>query len=324
MMNLDELTKQLTNEYTPLVRLEDALFVEKKVEVWLKRDDLLFTSLGNAFVGNKWRKMKHNLLTAAANKQQLLLTFGGAFSNHIAATAAAGNAFGFDTIGVIRGEEILPLNDTLAQAKADGMQLHYVSRSDYRLKKAPVFMAKLRDKFGDFFMIPEGGSNGLALEGCTEITSEIHEQMPSVPTHICSACGTGGTLAGMILGGKKETHFFGFAALKGSFHTEEVTHFLAQSNSKPRCDWRIVNDYHLGGFAKYNEDLVRFINAFKHKHSIQLEPLYTGKMMYGLYDMIESDKFEKGSKIVAVHTGGLQGIVGFNKRYKNKNETIEL
>lgn len=321
-MNQQQIAKILDREATPLMLLEEELWRKKGIKVWLKRDDLLCIEPNNAFVGNKWRKMKYNLIEAATHNWPLL-TFGGAYSNHIAATAAAGKALGFKTIGVIRGEETLPLNDTLAQAVADGMQLYYVSRSDYRQKHTITFQQNLEKIFGAFYLIPEGGSNALALDGCMEISREISEDKTVAPTHICSACGTGGTLAGIVLGASPRTKVVGFAALKGGFHQEEVNKLLAIHGGRYEADWEVVDDYHFGGFAKYNAELVNFINTFKTQHGIQLEPLYTGKMLYGIYDMIANDKFAQGSQIVVVHTGGLQGIKGFNQRYQNKGEIIE-
>jgi 1-aminocyclopropane-1-carboxylate deaminase/D-cysteine desulfhydrase-like pyridoxal-dependent ACC family enzyme len=291
------------------------LLQSKQITLKLKRDDLLAlqTPFGDQnFCGNKWRKLKYNLLEAKNQNHTTLLTFGGAFSNHIAAVASAGALFNLQTIGIIRGEETLPLNPTLHQATRCGMQLHYVSRSDYKHKTDPAFLEQLAQKFGDFYSIPEGGSNVLALKGCEELAEEVTAQCTSrLPDYYCLPCGTGGTIAGFIQGMKGKGQILGFSALKGDFMTEEVEKLLVQNSG----NWQIVNDYHFGGFARFKPALIDFINSFKAQQNIQLDPLYTGKMLYGIFDLIEQDRFIAGTHILAIHTGGIQGLKGFNQRF---------
>jgi 1-aminocyclopropane-1-carboxylate deaminase len=262
--------------------------------------------------GNKWRKLRYNLLEASNQGKQTLLTFGGAYSNHIYAVAAAGKFSGFRTIGLIRGEEHLPLNPTLAFARETGMQLHYISREEYRRKQEPAFLRGLQEKFGDYYLIPEGGSNALAVKGCAEIIEDI-----CIPYHyLCCPCGTGGTLAGLIAGTSTPSQtLFGFSALKeGKFLEEDVKHLLAAYQQlEPEnvlghgASWLIQTDYHFGGYAKTTPALFEFIRWFERTHAIALEQVYTGKMMYGMYDLLKQGYFKPGSVIIAIHTGGLQG-----------------
>ena len=281
-------------------------------KIYLKREDLLHAEVS----GNKFRKLKYNLAEAAFQKRQILLTFGGAFSNHIAATAAAGKIAGFETIGVIRGEELandlqktIQENPTLKFASDCGMKFHFVSRSDYRNKTSEVFIEELRKKFGNFYLVPEGGTNELAVKGCEEILTPEDEKFDM----IACAVGTGGTVSGLINASASHQQVLGFAALKGDFLKAEVERFSKRNN------WRIIPDYHFGGYAKVDVALIDFINNFRRKYGIQLDPVYTGKMMFGIFDLAEKGYFSKNTRILAIHTGGLQGISGMNKVLKKKN-----
>lgn len=261
--------------------------------------------------GNKYRKLKFNILEAKRVSQESLLTFGGAFSNHIAAVAFAGKEYGFKTIGVIRGEELfdkIDTNETLNFAKQCGMQFKFVSRIQYRDKTNENFIEKLKNEFGEFYLIPEGGTNELAIKGCEEILTDADKAFDFV----CCAVGTGGTISGLINSSHPNQKILGFPALKGNFLNEEISKFAIGSN------WELITDYHFGGYAKINEDLISFINNFKTDYKIPLDPIYTGKMMYGIFDLLEKGFFPKGSKILAIHTGGLQGIEGMNTLLKQK------
>ncbi len=280
---------------------------EQGVTLWVKREDLLHPQIS----GNKWRKLKYNLQEAGQQGHHSLLTFGGAYSNHIAATAAAGKEYGFHTIGIIRGEEHLPLNPTLSFATSCGMQLHYISREEYRHKSDPAFLDELQEKYGKAYLLPEGGTNLLAVKGCTEIVAD----MPVAFSHICCAMGTGGTLAGIVAGLAGDKAILGFPALKGGdFLRQEVEELVQAYCGKSYSNWQLVTQYHFGGYAKVKPELLHFMQQFKEQHHIQLEPIYTGKMMYGLFDLIRQGHFPRGSRIVAVHTGGLQGNAGFAQR----------
>ena len=262
--------------------------------------------------GNKYRKLKYNLMEAKNEGKNVLLTFGGAFSNHIAAVAAAGKEFGFKTIGVIRGEELrnnIETNPTLSYAQSCGMQFHFVTREEYRNKTNNVFIENLKSIFGDFYLVPEGGTNNLAVKGCEEILTKNDEDFD----YICSAVGTGGTIAGLIKSSKVNQTVLGFSALKGTFQSSEVKKYTLKTN------YKIIDDYCLGGYAKIDEHLVRFINNFKEKTGIPLDPVYTGKMLFGILDLIKNGEIKQNSRILAIHNGGLQGISGMNQLLKKKN-----
>lgn len=300
---------QIWNEpvSTPVQAIRDEITEKAGVALYLKREDLIHPQLS----GNKWRKLKYNLQEARLQRKHTLLTFGGAFSNHIYAIAAAGKFSGFQTIGLIRGEEHLPLNPTLAFAREAGMHLYYINREEYRYKQEPAFLISLLEKFGDYYLIPEGGSNALAVKGCAEIIDDI----PIHYEYLCCPCGTGGTLAGMIAGTTdNQPTIIGFSALKGGgFLTEEVNELLdAYRHLEPHhtgttASWLIQTDYHFGGYAKTTPVLLDFIRWFEHIHTILLEQVYTGKMMFGLYDLLKKGYFKRGETIIAIHTGGLQG-----------------
>ncbi len=282
------------------------------ISLFLKREDLLHPEVS----GNKFRKLKYNLKNAIFEGHHTLLTFGGAYSNHIAATAAAAKESGLDSIGIIRGEELgqdlqqtLRQNPTLKFAHSCGMQLHFVSRSDYRQKTLEDFQEKLRQQFGKFYLVPEGGTNQLAVQGCEEILSEEDKQFDI----ICCSVGTGGTLSGLINASAETQKVLGFPALKGDFLTSEVRKFSKKNN------WELITNYHFGGYAKVNRELIDFINNFRSDFGVQLDPVYTGKMMYGIFDLMRNKKFQENTRILAVHTGGLQGIQGMNKQLEKKS-----
>ena len=295
---------------TPIVPIVDDLTTEKRVELFLKREDLTDPYIS----GNKYRKLKYNLIHARDRGYDTLLTFGGAYSNHIHAVAYAGFKFGFKTIGIIRGEETLPLNATLKDAAYFGMKLHYVSRAEYRDKKHENFIKSLEQQYGNFYLVPEGGSNSFAVKGCSEILNEAEKKFD----HICCACGTGGTIAGIITSLEGRSNVLGFPAMKnGDFLYADIQKLIDEYNSSRYTNWKLMLDYHFGGYAKYDENLLLFINRFKQQHAIQLDPIYTGKLVYGVFDLLEHNFFKPGNKILIIHSGGLQGIKGFNDRFGN-------
>lgn len=282
------------------------------ITLHIKRDDLLHPYIS----GNKYRKLKYNLAQAKAENKTTLLTFGGAFSNHILAVAAAGKENGFQTIGIIRGEELhdkIAENPTLQKAQDFGMVFEFVSREVYRNKSNGNFIKKLEDQYGDFYLLPEGGTNDLAIKGCEEILTENDKNFD----FFCCAVGTGGTISGIINCSKHGQQVLGFPALKGDFLKEDICKFVQNPN------WELVTEYHFGGYAKITPELVQFINDFYQKYQIPLDPIYTGKMVYGVFDLIKKSWFPKGSKILLIHTGGLQGIAGMNQLLKQKNQ-IEI
>jgi 1-aminocyclopropane-1-carboxylate deaminase len=283
---------------------------KNEISLYIKREDLLHPYIS----GNKFRKLKYNLAEAKNLKKDTLLTFGGAFSNHILAVAAAGNENGFKTIGVIRGEELreqISDNPTLAKAQEFGMVFDFVSRENYRNKTNSNFILNLKQKFGDFYLIPEGGTNEFAVKGCEEILVKTDVEFD----FICCAVGTGGTISGLINSSKDCQKVLGFPALKGDFLQEDIRKFAQKDN------WELITDYHFGGYAKTDDKLIHFINDFYQKYKIPLDPVYTSKMTFGVMDLIEKDYFLPKSKILLIHTGGLQGVSGMNAVLKRKNIT---
>ncbi|NNF18942.1 MAG: 1-aminocyclopropane-1-carboxylate deaminase/D-cysteine desulfhydrase [Flavobacteriaceae bacterium] len=294
---------KVTTQRVELPVLEDA-----DVVLDIRREDLIHPLIS----GNKYRKLKYNLIEAKNRGLNTLLTFGGAYSNHIAATAFVGREYDFRTIGVIRGEELSAKTDqnpTLTLAAENGMTLEFVSREMYRQKYNPEFLQTMLQRYGDFYLLPEGGTNSLAVKGCEEILSRDDQQYG----YICSSVGTGGTLAGLINASFKHQKVIGFPALKGSFLNKDICNFARNPN------WCLEENYHFGGYAKVNKELIHFINDFREKTGIPLDPVYTGKMMYGILDKVSKGDFPKGSKILAIHTGGLQGIAGMNEKLMKKN-----
>ncbi len=280
---------------SPLETLDDDRLSRHGVRVMLKRDDLIHPGIP----GNKWRKLKYNLFDAAASGEQTLLTFGGAYSNHIRAVAAAGYHFGFTTIGIIRGEEHLPLNPTLGFAVRHGMTIDYLDRATYRDKTDPTVVEGLHRRFGDFFLLPEGGSNAAAVRGAAEISAEL----PPDYDVVCCPCGTGGTLAGLAAGLPAGKLALGFAALKGAgFLVDDVTRLQREYGTVTE-NWNIELDYHFGGFARRKPALDAFMADFRLRHSIDLEWVYVAKMLYGVFDLVERGWFAAGTTVVSVVTG---------------------
>ena len=280
---------------------------DNSVEVYLQREDLLHPFVN----GNKYYKLKYNLQKAKDENYSTLLTFGGAYSNHIYAVSAAAKLFGFKSIGIIRGEEYDPLNPTLQFAVNNGMKLSYIDRKTYRKRTDPEFRKEIAQQFGDVYIIPEGGTNELALKGAAEILPNIETDFD----YLCAPVGSGGTLAGLIAGLNGKKKVIGFSALKGGeYLTEIINELLSNSSVRKFDNWEIQSNYHFGGFAKITKELIEFIDWFRVENNILLEPLYTGKMMYGINDLISKKHFPKNSKIVAIHTGGLQGIEGMKPK----------
>jgi 1-aminocyclopropane-1-carboxylate deaminase len=282
-----------------------------KIFVSIRREDLIHPFVS----GNKFRKLKYNLLQAKAENQHTLLTFGGAYSNHIAATAFAGKESGFKTIGIIRGDELenrITENPTLKFAQECGMQFEFVTREDYRHKYEPGFLKKLKQRLGSFYLIPEGGTNEFAVRGCEEILTEADSNYDFV----CCSIGTGGTISGIINSILPHQKVLGFPALKGDFLKDEIRNFARNDN------WELINDYHFGGYAKINPELIAFMNQFYIENKVPLDPVYTAKMVYGVIDLVKKNYFSENSKILLIHTGGLQGNTGMNLKLKDKNLPI--
>ena len=283
----------------------------KGISLVIKREDLIHPFVS----GNKFRKLKYNLLQAKAENQSTLLTFGGAYSNHIAAVGYAGKENGFQTIGIIRGDELgdkIESNPTLKFAQECGMQFEFVSRETYRLKTEATYLEQLQQKYGSFYLIPEGGTNTFAIQGCEEILTPEDASFDFV----ACAIGTGGTISGIINSVLPHQKVLGFPALKGDFLQDEIRNFVRQDN------WELITDYHFGGYGKVTNDLIDWINQFYEQTQIPLDPVYTGKMVFGIVDLITKKYFPENAKILLIHTGGLQGIQGMNLKLKNKGLPI--
>lgn len=291
---------------SPIHQLQAAFLEQKGIKVFVKRDDLIHPQIS----GNKWRKLKFNVEQALKEDKTSLLTFGGAFSNHLIATAFAAKRFGLAAIGVVRGNEFLELNSTLEACESAGMQLHFVSREVYRTKQDQGFISQLKNQFGDFYLIPEGGANELAVKGCEEIVTEIKQKFD----YVACAAGTGTTAAG-ILRSLTDEKLLVFPALKGGEGLEkEILKWQKKEISKSQL--QLFTNYHFGGYAKISSELVEFTNQFYKDFCIPLDLVYTSKLFYGLFDLIQSGYFSCGSRILVLHSGGLQGNKGLIARNK--------
>jgi 1-aminocyclopropane-1-carboxylate deaminase len=281
---------------SPLAELHDDRLERVGVRLHLKRDDLISTDI----TGNKWRKLKYNLDAARSEGHHTLLTFGGAYSSHVRAVAAAGSLFGFATVGVIRGEEHRPLNASLGYAVSRGMRLTYLDRGTYRSKDSPSVIAALRRQFGHFYLLPEGGSNALAVRGCAEIPGEIAESFDV----ICCPCGTGGTLAGLASGLGSGQRALGISVLRGdNFLDREVARLQRDALGAPTPNWSVDHGFHFGGYARRTAELTGFVVDFEQRHGLALDWVYVAKMMYGIVTLAQAGAFQRGTGLVAVITG---------------------
>lgn len=278
-------------------------------KIHLARLDLLPSPAG----GNKWFKLKYNLLEAERLDVKQLITFGGAYSNHLYASAEAADYFGFRSIGIVRGEEHVPLNDTLQHCANKGMQLFYMSREEYRKKSEPDFVQRWmhEKRIPNGYLIPEGGSNTWAVKGVQELV----DMLPYDTDIIVTACGTGGTMAGLIAGAKNHQEVWGFPALKGAgFLKNDIQLLLSEYPGASDKKWKLLLDYHLGGYAKLPDELLPFIQKFRKEQGIILDPTYTSKLLFGLFDLADKNLLPKDKKIVVLHTGGLQAWDGLPEK----------
>lgn len=278
----------------------------KGVRLSLKREDRIHPWVS----GNKFRKLKYNFLSLQKNTSKSILTFGGAFSNHLAAVAAAGFSYSIPTIGIVRGQEWkhkTAVSPTLDFCLSQGMSLYFISREEYRTKRIPSALAST-----DCVILPEGGTNELAIKGCREILTSDEETYDT----ICCCVGTAGTLAGLVEGSTATQKILGFPALKNEAIEAAVQQWTSQSN------WALIRGYEFGGYAKTDATLIDFMNTFYHRYKIPLDPIYTGKMLFGIFDLIKKDQWRWGKNVLIVHSGGLQGIQGFNQRQQKKGQPL--
>ena len=288
------------------------LFTLNTISVSIKREDLIHPIIS----GNKFRKLKYNILEAKRLQHKTMLTFGGAYSNHIAAVAYSGMQNGFHTIGIIRGEELfdkIQENPTLKFAQECGMVFEFVSREQYRNKNDLDFLKSLQEKFGDFYLIPEGGTNYFAIKGCEEILEKQDKDFD----YICTCVGTGGTIAGIVNSSSENQKVLGFLALNTNYLEEHI-----DNSTNNKTNWQLINDYHFGGYGKVTDELIIFMNDFYDKYKILLDPIYTAKMLFGVFDLISKNYFPKNSKILMIHSGGIQGIHGINNLRSKKNQIL--
>ncbi|MET9385758.1 pyridoxal-phosphate dependent enzyme [Streptomyces sp. NPDC002928] len=281
---------------SPLQEVRDTRFTRHGIRLLLKRDDLIHPEL----IGNKWRKLAPNLDAAAGRR---IVTFGGAYSNHLRATAAAGRILGLPTTGVVRGQELAdrPLNPSLARCAADGMRLHFVDRSTYRHKTDPETLAAILRAAGaeDAYVVPEGGSNAEAVRGCTSLGTELRGHADVVAL----ACGTGGTLAGLTAGLAPTQRTLGIPVLKGGFLTADIQALQKQAFGGHRGAWSLDDRFHFGGYARTTPELDTFAEDFEQRHGLPVERLYVAKLLYGLVALAEEGSFAPGSTLAAVITG---------------------
>jgi 1-aminocyclopropane-1-carboxylate deaminase len=289
--------------FSPVHQIHDKLFDKQGLKVFIKRDDLIHTIIS----GNKWRKLKYLLKQARSENKTHLVTFGGAYSNHLLATAAAAAKFGFKSTGFVRGEEVN--NDSLFLCRLHGMNLIFTDRESYRDK--PNLFHKHFAEDSDAFFIDEGGASALGAKGCSELLDELTDTY----NYVFCACGTGTTAAGIINGisaNKLSTQFNGVPVLKnGEFLRKDIDSYL----EKP-AKYQLHTDYHFSGYGKVNNELILFIKQFVASTGILIEPVYTGKMLYALYDLAAKNHFAPGSKILAIHTGGIWGLLGMKDKFK--------
>lgn len=294
----------LSYKQTPIQEIHHAVLKKAGVRLIIKREDLNHPHVS----GNKWWKLKYNLADALQKDHKTILTFGGAFSNHIYAAAAAAQELKVNSIGIIRGEETWPLNPTLQFAINHGMQIHYVTRDEYQRKSTQEFMDNLHREFGAFYLIPEGGSNLLAVKGCAEFAETELSKIDC--DFLCLPVGTGGTMAGFICGFHDRKNIIGISVLKnGGFLKGEIENLSEDFSGKSYQNWSLLTAYHHGGYAKFTKELLSFIDEMKRLHDLPLDHVYTGKLLWAVMKEIETGSFKSGSTILVLHTGGLQGII---------------
>lgn len=285
---------------SPITRIVDAELDRCKVELWIKRDDLIHPIVS----GNKWRKLKYTINNALHQNAECIISMGGQYSNHLHALAFASKALGLKSSAIIRGEKPTQFTPTLLDLEQWGMELNFISRQDYRLLRHIKVINDLPQIKTGQYWIPEGGATNLALKGISESINEIDMDYDLMAV----ACGTGTTLAGLIANGIESRHFLGIATIKNAGFLVHDVQELLNSEGIKRENWQIGLDYHFGGFAKTKPALLDFVNQFRHKHQIPIEPVYTGKLLFAIYDLLRLGYFKPGQRIIALHTGGLQGM----------------
>jgi 1-aminocyclopropane-1-carboxylate deaminase len=280
------------------IRVDPVHFLQKfHTTVDVLRLDLIHPIIS----GNKWFKLKEYLKEAKALNKKIILTFGGAYSNHIVATAAASKQNGFKSIGIIRGEQPTVLSHTLNDAMIFGMDLFFTSRTDYKNKSIPSQVFEQYNK-EDVYIINEGGYGMKGVEGAKTILQLIDS---SSYTHILDVVGTGTTIAGLVEASNIHQTVIGISSMKNNFSLQRETEkFLSEENKRR---FKLIHDYHFGGYAKYTQELIDFMNDWYRQTSIPSDFVYTGKLFFAVNDLLEKNYFPNNSKLLLMHSGGLQG-----------------
>jgi len=307
-----EIESDLFDElHLPIQSINDELFERNGVSV----DILRLDQTDGLISGNKWFKLKYNILNAKLERKTQLLTFGGAYSNHIHAVAAAGERWGFETLAFIRGEETLPLNPTLNSCKQMKMKFHYVSREEYRLRHIAQYIEEIQKKYPEAYIIPEGGTNSLAIKGSGEIWNHI----PAGYHFVVVAGGTGGTAAGINKKKKRETTIMVVQVLKAdNYLARQIKNYFDIYRYYETAPYEVLDEYHAGGYAHFNDEVIETADKLKEEQGITLDYVYTAKVYFALRDLTAKRRFPPGAKVLMLHTGGLQGNLGFAERYKNR------
>lgn len=289
---------------SPVQEIHHPLLEQKKIKLSIKRDDLLHPIIS----GNKWRKLKYNLIHMKNKGCNSFVTFGGAFSNHLYASAMACKTFNLEGHAIIRGPELDKHNPTIKMALACGMHLHVIDRKTYRLRHDDTYLKTLQTEFPSSFLIPEGGTNTAALYGVAELARSL-----PLSDYVVCATGSGGTVAGLAKGCPSSTNVIGIAVLKqADYLNQEISKLLTDSHSG--ASWQLLTNHHYGGYGKFTDDVWTFCQLMKKAYLLPLEPIYTGKMLFAIWQLISQDYFPKGTRIMAIHTGGLQGLDGLRYR----------
>lgn len=295
-------------QLAPVQWLEWPHLEQFQLKVGIKREDLLHPHLG----GNKLYKLHGHLRSAMVQGHRQVLSFGGAWSNHLYALAAAGQMLGMQTIGVVRGEAAAVPSAMLQDVAAMGMRLHFISRADYKRKRDPAFLDELHRHFGVFYTIPEGGGDAQGAEGCRALGQGLAVISRRTPFDVvCCAVGTGGTLAGLAAGLPESVSVCGFSVLKGADQLSGEVGDRLRELGGPSADWQLETDYHCGGYARCPDQLAYFMQEFELQTGVSLDPVYTAKMMWGIARKASAGAWPAHTRILALHSGGLQGRRGF-------------
>lgn len=298
----------------PLQQLRSALAEQKRVQVLVQREDLVHRTRS----GNKLYKLCFNIQYAKQHGMQTLVSFGGGYSNHLHALALAGQEEGMNTVGIIRGDYRANLTATLRDCQAAGMQVRFVDRQQWALRNTSEYCLSLHADFSNAYIIPEGGDNALGFRGTRLLGQQIGRQLQGLPpsgcTHVLVACGTGTTMAGIVAEMPAGVAVLGVSPLKGDDKlTAAISAKLVQASIEPQCSWKIDRRFCLEGYGRLPNELERFIRFFERKFMIPLDPVYTAKVMFALFTMLEADEFQPGDRVIVIHTGGLQGKRGYPK-----------